>query len=297
MFVVRPPRECALAVIDPIQGRTGTLPLAGELCASGEARLADLTLVPAEGEARALLGIGTLSVTRSIGDSGAASFESASSSQLFRLPVEALRGAPALPEVVSVDPILRRQILEEVAALRRVYEEQGLSVEQEKRGLVVGGLAATPDGGFVLGLASPRLCPPASPRSPACRAIALYFDDLERLFQAEATPPKLTAHRLLDLGGSGVASLEYLADLGGYLVVAAAPDGGRALYLLRFQQELTRATLAPVPLPAALDARHLRSAAEGPGGAALLYAPGSDACPTEGGALVPLPLAEIEQGG
>ena len=102
------------------------------------------------------------------------------------------------------------------AASRRPPEETG--------GLNIEGLAATPDGGLLIGFRNPV---------PEGRALVVPIENPADVIFRERQP-RLGRAKTLALGGRGIRSIEYVAAMRAYVVVAGSPNGGRDFALYRW---------------------------------------------------------------
>jgi len=88
---------------------------------------------------------------------------------------------------------------------------------EEKKGFNIEGLAATPQGGLLIGLRNPR---------PNDKAIVVQLTNPDAVVpqsaSAKPAPPQFGSTSFLDLGGRGIRSIEYIGDR---YVIVAGPFG------------------------------------------------------------------------
>lgn len=101
----------------------------------------------------------------------------------------------------------------DLAAIKPPESPDGLNIE---------GLSMTPTGGLMIGFRNPR---------PGGKALLVPLDNPDQVME-EGKAAKFGAPILLDLGGRGVRSIEYLEDRAIYLIVAGPHDdeGGFAVF-------------------------------------------------------------------
>jgi len=131
------------------------------------------------------------------------------------------------------------KLLERLTASR--FKGLGLAEAATKKpeegGLNIEALAARPDGGLLIGFRSPLV---------DGKAIVIPFKNPAAV--TAGAKPELGEAMLVDLGGSGVRSLERVGDA--YLIVAgpAGPSGGFALYRWSGLPNVAPARLKTLPL-------------------------------------------------
>jgi hypothetical protein len=218
----------------------------------------DLTL-STSGPTPLLYVLGSMSVSRVIDESGVMSFEGGTASRLFQIDTS----SPSNLKMLDTTETLRRLLLEEFQRWNKELEASGLGIERELKSMQVGGLAAAPNGDFLLALRSPLICPVDGNKREECRAILLLVSDLGGLFQKKPEV-ELKARAMLSLDGAGVASLEYEPLTEGFLVTTT--DGKARL--LRYQDALVAIKMRDIT-PRQTDV--LRAVVPAPGGAAAFF--------------------------
>lgn len=104
----------------------------------------------------------------------------------------------------------------EHSALGKTYaiEQASQRAPGEKDGFNIEGLSVMPNGSVLVGLRNPV---------PARKALLVQVDNPEEVVTGKA-PARIETQHLLDLGGLGIRSLEYIEALKAYVLVAGCPD-------------------------------------------------------------------------
>ena len=285
---IEPKNACQLHTLPLNNTKPQELPLGPIRDCGLISEVGDVTASPGGAESPAFFYLlGSLSVNKIVDESGSVSFDSGTANLLFQLD-------PAgVPRSVDIGETLRAAILVELRRWNSELEKSGLQIEQDRKALILGGLAATPDGDFLLSLRAPRVCPVDASKRAECRAILMLVGDLAELFPKDNVPPErpeVKAHATIYLGGQGATSLEYEPLSEGYLVTSAESSKG---YLLRFQPGLTSVSLRPIPIAPVADAK-LRALVPAPGGAAALFTQDVEGCPASKLSWLPLPLEQLD---
>jgi len=108
------------------------------------------------------------------------------------------------------------KILISSPGMKKYHPEKAAQLPPDAPGaLNIEGLAATPEGGLLVAFRSPV---------PGGKALLLPLLNPDRVMMGEE--PAVGKPVLLDLGGRGIRSIEYVKPRGGYLLIAASPQGG-----------------------------------------------------------------------